>query len=460
MTNVLDFDDDPLRTIRSGRFRTFRFPAFIGRGVGDLIAPSAPAPVTTAPVAGLRDVFAGRSSLGDDDDEAGLEPGDRTRSDINVGDLTNAQLNEALTEIAGPRGIGARAFSALGRGLMGLAFPGGSFIAGAFQSARRSDLVAEGLARGNQLARDLNNAAGATGFGGPGFDPGGFDPGPPGGGGFGGPDDPGMEEEEEGTPSDPGQDPEGGFGDEETEGSPGGGFGGPDDEGIGDDDPSGGEEEEDTGGGFGGPDDEGINGDEEDEEDEEDGGEDEDEDEDDESEDEGGEDEDDEGGFHRGGLVVGPDPHRVGEDVRATVQEGEFILPRATVGRLGGPSRLREVIAGEGGGGPAPVLTNQPSGGSTFNPAPGAGQDTPFTSPAIQGSAASPATTNPNTGLTAPEQAELMAALTPRVTELLGRLFASQGREFPLGPVPGQTVGVPFKAIPQGPALSGLRRVA
>ncbi len=55
------------------------------------------------------------------------------------------------------------------------------------------------------------------------------------------------------------------------------------------------------------------------------------------------------------------------------------------------------------------------------------------------------------------EQAELMVALTPRVMELMGRLFDAQGRDFPLGPAPGQTPGVPFKSIPPAPAASGLR---
>ena len=471
MTNILDFDDDPLRTIRGGRFRTFRFPAFIGRGVGDLLAPSLPVN-DPAPVAGLRDVFSeGRDR--DEDDQAGTEPGDQTRSDINVEDLTDAQLNEALNEISGPPGVGARLASALGRGLMGMAFPGGGFVAGAFQRARRSDLVAEGLKRGNPIARDLNNAAGATGFGGPGFDPGGFDPGPQ-GRGFGSPDEPeggfgeegtpdpneqgfgGFEDEEVGgdigagdTPSDSGQDPEGGFGDEETEGEAGGAGDTPSDSGQ---DPEGGfgddlgDEEEEDG---------------DDDDDDEGGGEDDDDDDDDDDEGGGEDDDDDE---HQGGFITGPDPSRVGEDVRKTLQEGEFVLPVETVDRVG-VGRLREVIAGGGGGTPTPIATNEVAGGSRFNPVPGAGQDSGFTSPAIQGpeipgqngGAQIQGETNPNSGLTAQEQAELMVALTPRVMELLGRVFATQGRDFPLGQPPGQGPGVPFKAIPAGPQVSGLR---
>lgn len=520
MTNVLDFDDDPLRTIRSGRFRTFRFPAFIGRGVGDLLAPSLPEG-EPAPVAGLRDVVAG-DRFGDDDSEGSpFDPEEPDRSSIGVENLTDAQLNEALEEISNPPGIAARGFAALGRGLLGAVVPGGSFIAGFFQEARKEALVEEGVRRGNQLARNLNNAAGATGFAGPGFDPGGFDPGPPGPegvgnlgfgspeefdasfsgpggvGGIGGSTLGGSAGDLGAADADPGDDSGASTGTAGIGGS--GGDLGAADADPGDDDPGGGSlggsagdvgaddadpgddpGDDDVGGGFGGPDDEGI-GDDDDED--EDGG--------DESDDTGG---GGDTGDHLGtGFVRGPDPSRTGEEVQRTLLEGEAVLNRPLAEAVGpqqidaanklalvpgegnqvGASRLREVIAGGGGGSPEASFTNEVAGGSRFNPVPGAGQDSAFTSPAIQGQeipgqngeARLQGAANPNSGLTAPEQAELMVALTPRVMELMARVFDARGQDFPFGQAPGQGSGVPFKGMPppqpnQAQAASGLRGVS
>ena len=505
MTNILDFDQDPLRTIRGGRFRTFRFPAFIGRGVGDLLAPSLPAD-EPAPAAGFRDVFADDRFGDDDGGQDGIDTADtgvsfgpggfgRETSALNPEEMTIEEIEEEIRDFQrrqlSPFGV-ERVIDKVIPGVLS-PIPG---FPGFMDRGRFEQNIKAGLALGSQLARDVNNMAGATGFAGPGFDPSGFDPGAN-RFGAGNPDDVGMEGASpgfdpglggsagdfegvgfggpEGTTPDPGQDPEGGFGDEETgggvgdpgaddPGTGGGGFGGPDDEGIGDDD-----DEESGGGESAGA---GADDSEEDEDpgadtsgDGEDGGEDESGDE----EDDGDADADDDPDFHQGGLVTGPDPSRIGEDVDVTAQEGEFVLPRETVDRVG-PSRLREVIAGGGGGSPDASFTNEVAGGSRFNPVPGAGQDSAFTSPAIQGpeipgqngEARIQGAANPNSGLTAPEQAELMVALTPRVMELMARVFDARGQDFPFGAAPGQTAGVPFKGMPppQGPAVSGLRGVS
>ena len=62
--------------------------------------------------------------------------------------------------------------------------------------------------------------------------------------------------------------------------------------------------------------------------------------------------------FHQGGYVQGPNPNVRGEDVPATLQEGEYVMPRGGFRGMpgnAGMGKVREIIirfaTGEGGGG-------------------------------------------------------------------------------------------------------------